>query len=201
MMHPRDDRRDSPRVLTRLYVRGMGEEREWTDRLGDLGLGGVGFEALHRPEAQRYQVRFAVPGELRLRTALAEVKSAVPLPGADPEAGPYFVHLAFVDPLFSDQLDLARAFDRMEASAERALQASIVGLSETARALDFDIEEAIHSMLPVNQETPGDGVHTDAPPHMSSLPERLSRGEGGLGRYVFGAIARDPRALSSRSSA
>lgn len=181
-------------------MRGLGGDRAWTDRLGDLGLGGVGFESLHAPEAERYQVRFVVPGEAQLRTATAQVRSAVPLPGAERGRGPYFVHLAFVDLGFEDERAIARALDRLEAKAERALAASIIGMSETAQALDFDIEEAIHSMLPVNHEGSEPPVSADAP-HLSSLPERLARGEGGLGRYVFGVMAKDPRALSSRSSA
>lgn len=200
-MHPRDDRRDSPRVLTRLYVRGLGEDREWTDRLGDLGLGGVGFEFSHAPAARRYQVRFVCPGETQLRTAMAEVRSAVPLPGATGHGGPYFVHLSFVSLSFEDEVAIARALDRLEASAERALQASLVGLAETARALDFDIDEAMHSMRPTNEEHTAEAETEAQHPHMSSLPQRLAAGDGGLGRYVFRAVGSDPRALSSRSSA
>ena len=184
-MQARDERRDSPRVLTRLYVRGLGADREWTDQLGDLGLGGVGFELPHAPAAHRYQVRFVVPGETKLRTATAEVRHAVPMPGASELDGPFFVHLAFVNLSFEDELAIARALDRLEASVERALEVSLGGINQGSFALDFDIDEAAHSMLP----------------HISSLPERLARGEGGMGQYVFGAISRDVRALSSRTSA
>lgn len=170
-------------MLTRLFVRGLGADREWTDQLGDLGLGGVGFELARAPAAHRYQVRFVVPGETRLRTATAEVRGVVPMPGATEMDGPFFVHLSFVNLAFEDELAIARALDRLEASVERALEQSLPGMSQAAISMDFEIDEAAHSMLP----------------HISSLPERLTRGEGGMGRYVFGAISQDVRALSSRS--
>lgn len=183
-MHPRDERRDSPRVLTRLFVRGLGADREWTDQLGDLGLGGVGFELPHPPAARRYQVRFVVPGETRLRTATAEVRQAVPMPAGATGSGPYFVHLSFVNLGFEDELAIARALDRLEASVMRAFEQSIGEPLGQPESYDFEIEEDVHSLVP----------------HMSSLPERLARGEGGVGRYVFGAIGADVRAFSSRSS-
>jgi hypothetical protein len=106
------DRRDSPRVLTRIYVRGLGEDRQWSERLGDLSLGGVGFEFPRAPEAEKFQVAFTVPGEERVRRATAELVDFDPLEGTLDRDHPFFVRLRFSRIAFEDERAIARGLDR-----------------------------------------------------------------------------------------
>lgn len=110
---PELDRRDSLRVLSRLHVRGLGEDRIWSDRLGNLSLGGVGFEFPRAPEAERFQVAFSIPGEARMRRAMAEVVDYDPLEGTLDRDHPFFVRLRFSKIGDHDLRALARSLDRL----------------------------------------------------------------------------------------
>lgn len=107
------DRRDSLRIMSRLYVRGLGEDRGWSDRLGNLSLGGVGFEFPRAPEAERFQVAFSCPGEARVRRVTAEVVDYDPLEGTLDRDHPFFVRLRFSRIEDDDQRALARSLDRL----------------------------------------------------------------------------------------
>lgn len=111
-LRPERDRRDSPRVLARLYVRGLGDDRQWSDRLGNLSLGGVGFEFPRAPEADRFQIAFSVPGDPRIRKAMAEVVDYDPLDGTLDREHPFFVRLRFARIGGDDERALARGLDR-----------------------------------------------------------------------------------------
>ena len=108
------DRRDSPRVMTRMHVRGLGADRKWGDRLGDLSLGGVGFVFPHAPEAGRYQVAFSVPGEARVRRATADLIDYDPLYGTLDRDHPFFVRLRFSRLDFEDERAIARSLDMLQ---------------------------------------------------------------------------------------
>ena len=56
------DRRESARVPVRLLVRDLALGGSFEARDGNLGLGGLFFEALHPPAGQRLEVRFLLPG-------------------------------------------------------------------------------------------------------------------------------------------
>jgi hypothetical protein len=57
-----DDRRDSRRVAIELLVRDAAAGGSFERRSGNLGLGGVWFDAFHPPPGNRVEVRFIVPG-------------------------------------------------------------------------------------------------------------------------------------------
>ena len=105
------ERRDSPRIMTRVFVRGLGADRAWVDCLGDIAVGGVGIQYPNAPEAERFQVGFYCPGEQQMRSAVAEVIDYVPLSGPGDSLGPCFVHLKFSKIAFEDQRALARSID------------------------------------------------------------------------------------------
>ncbi len=108
-----EDRRVGPRVMTRLFVRGLGDDRSWTDRLGDVAVGGVGFEFPKAPDADRFQVAFHCPGEEKLRHAVADVVDIEPLPGTQDREQPFFVRLQFSKIAYRDERALARSLDRL----------------------------------------------------------------------------------------
>ncbi len=92
---PHMERRNSIRIPTRLFVRGLGDDRAWTDRLGDVSTGGVGFEFPRAPEAQRFQIAFSLPGESRVRRATAELIDYDPMEGTRDRDHPFFVRVRF----------------------------------------------------------------------------------------------------------
>ena len=102
------DRRQSVRVLTRVFVRGLGEDRQWSDRLGDVSLGGMGFEFPRAPEAERFQLAFSLPGESRVRRATAELIDYDPLEGTLDRDHPFFVRVRFSRLAVEDREAIAR---------------------------------------------------------------------------------------------
>lgn len=105
------DRRDSLRVMTRLYVRGLGDDRFWSDRLGNLSLGGVGFEFPRAPEAERFQVAFSIPGDPRVRRATAALVDYDPLEGTLDRDHPFFVRLKFHRIRGEDEVAIAESLE------------------------------------------------------------------------------------------
>ncbi|MBI2375256.1 MAG: PilZ domain-containing protein [Deltaproteobacteria bacterium] len=63
---------------TLLFVRGLGANREWMERLGDLSVDGVGFDFPTAPAARDFEVSFRLPGEGAPRSLLATVTEARP---------------------------------------------------------------------------------------------------------------------------
>ena len=115
-MRQAKDRRESIRVLTRIYVRGLGEDRQWSDRLGDLSLGGVGFEFPRAPEAEKFQVAFTLPGDGRVRRATAELVDYDPLEGTLDRDHPFFVRVRFSRIAFEDERAIARRLDMVHSA-------------------------------------------------------------------------------------
>lgn len=130
------DRRQSTRVQSRLYIRGIGADRAVSDCLGDLATNGVGFAFPQLPAAEDFQIHFACPGEQQLRRGYARIIDADPLPGTRDRQSPFFVHLKFTKLATSDYDALGRVLDRLAAADD-----------------EFDIDEAAHSLLPVRADS------------------------------------------------
>lgn len=129
---PAHDRRASPRELTRLFVRALGGDREFLEVLGDLSIGGVGFELPHAPDSEEYVVRFSCPGEAVLRMARAHVIRADPSHARGGENdGHYAVHLRFTHVAPEDEVALARAFQSIQAVDD--VEIVVADPMETAR--------------------------------------------------------------------
>jgi len=176
-----DDRRESPRVLTTLWVRGLGADHFETERLGDLSIGGIGFELPEAPDADVYLVKFNCPGEQVVRKGFADVVDATPMPGTVHREAPFFVHLSWRDLEFDHERAIARHLDRVIRRNRHAARVpSILSLAEEALH-DFEVDEAVHSLVPV-------APHEVRGEQMSSLPERLRKGTGHLGDYLWGYL-------------
>jgi hypothetical protein len=103
-----EDRRVSPRLPTRIHVRGLGEDRYWSERLGDVSLGGVGFEFPRAPDAEKFQIVFSLPDDSRARRATGELIDYEPLEGTRDRDHPFFVRVRFTRIGFDDELAIAR---------------------------------------------------------------------------------------------
>jgi hypothetical protein len=96
------DRRDSDRVAIHLLVRDAAIGGSFEPYRGNLGLGGVYFDALHPPVGQRVEVRFLIPGEHEEIRAVGEVLRIS-------RDGPRFgTHVKFVDLPLAQELAIAR---------------------------------------------------------------------------------------------
>lgn len=107
-----EERRTSPRLPTRIHVRGLGADRQWSDRLGDVSLGGVGFEFPRAPEAEKFQIVFSLPDDARARRATAELIDYEPLEGTRDRDHPFFVRVRFARIELDDELAIARSLQR-----------------------------------------------------------------------------------------
>ncbi len=99
---PAADRRDSARVPLPLLVREVALGGSFEPYAGNLGLGGVFFEALHPPAGDRFEVRFLLPGlpeEIRARAELLRVTR---------EGERFGAHLRFVELPLETELAIAR---------------------------------------------------------------------------------------------
>ncbi len=96
------DRRDSVRIALPLLVRDVELGGSFEERRGNLGLGGVYFEALHPPAGNRLEVRFILPGRREEIQALGEVLRVTR------EGERFGAHLHFVDLPLDTELTIAR---------------------------------------------------------------------------------------------
>ncbi len=96
------DRRDSMRVPIQLLVRDAALGGSFEPFVGNLGIGGVYFEAAHPPVGSRVELRFLVPGareEIRVAGEVLRVSREGPRFGA---------HVKFVDIGLDAELAIAR---------------------------------------------------------------------------------------------
>lgn len=128
-----DDRRESPRLPARLYVRGLGDDRRLAERLGDVALGGVGFEVPRAPDTDLFQVRFTCPGEDRLRTGMAKVIDLTPMTGTLDRDGAFFAHLRFTQLQEADERAIARSLDALAQERRVALAKAQHALTRSRR--------------------------------------------------------------------
>jgi len=96
------DRRDSLRVPVRLLVRDVGLGGSFEPFDGNLGIGGVYFEALHPPVGSRLELRFLVPG------ARGEIRVAGEVLRVSREGPRFGAHVRFVEIPLEAELAIAR---------------------------------------------------------------------------------------------
>ncbi len=100
------DRRDSARVPIQLLVRDAALGGSFEPYVGNLGIGGVYFEAFHPPVGSRVELRFLVPGareEIRVAGEVLRVSQEGPRFGA---------HVKFVDIGLDAELAIARVLQQ-----------------------------------------------------------------------------------------
>ncbi len=96
------DRRDSARIPLPLFVREEALGGSFEEVRGNLGLGGVWFEALHPPAGDRFEVRVLLPGvreEIRGRAEVLRITR---------EGERFGAHLRFVELPLETELAIAR---------------------------------------------------------------------------------------------
>lgn len=96
------DRRESARVPVSLLVRDAALGGSFETRDGNLGLGGIFFDAMHPPVGSRLEVRFLLPGAPDEIHALGEVLRI------SREGARFGAHVKFVDIPLDAELAIAR---------------------------------------------------------------------------------------------
>jgi hypothetical protein len=96
------ERRDSRRVPIRLLARDTALGGSFEPYEGNLGLGGVYFDALHPPAGSRVEVRFLLP------RAPGEISVAGEVLRVSREGARFGAHVKFVDVSLDDELAIAR---------------------------------------------------------------------------------------------
>jgi hypothetical protein len=96
------DRRDSQRVAIHLLVRDAAVGGSFEPYAGNLGIGGVYYDALHPPVGSKLELRFMVPGARDEIRAFGEVLRVS-------RDGPRFgAHVKFVEIPLEAELAIAR---------------------------------------------------------------------------------------------
>jgi hypothetical protein len=97
-----DERRDSQRVPIQLLVRDVALGGSYEPYAGNLGIGGVWYEALHPPVGSRVEIRLIVPG------APEEVRAVGEVLRVSKEGDRFGAHVKFVDIPLEAELAIAR---------------------------------------------------------------------------------------------
>ncbi len=96
------DRRDSLRVPIQLLVRDVALGGSFEPFQGNLGIGGVYFEAFHPPVGRRLELRVLVPG------AREELRVAGEVVRVTREGARFGAHVRFVEIPLDAELAIAR---------------------------------------------------------------------------------------------
>ncbi len=96
------DRRDSQRIPIQLFVRDPVLRGSFDAYPGNLGIGGVYFEAAHPPVGGRVELRFILPGSRPEVQAVGEVLRVTC------EGARFGAHVKFLDIALDDELAIAR---------------------------------------------------------------------------------------------
>ena len=96
------DRRDSRRLPILLLVRDAALGGSFEPYDGNLGIGGVYFEALHPPVGHELELRFLVPG------AREEVRATGDVLRVSRDGARFGAHVKFVDIPLDAELAIAR---------------------------------------------------------------------------------------------
>jgi hypothetical protein len=99
---PTAERRDSARVPVKLLVRDFALGGSFEPFDGNLGIGGVWFEALHPPVGGALELRFLVPGAREEVHVLGDVVRVTR------EGDRFGAHVKFVDIPLEAELAIAR---------------------------------------------------------------------------------------------
>jgi PilZ domain-containing protein len=101
-----DDRRDSRRVPIQLLVRDAALGGSFEPFQGNLGIGGVYYDALHPPVGSRVELRFILPGAPEEIQALGEVLRV------SREGDRFGAHVRFLEIPLDAELAIARFLER-----------------------------------------------------------------------------------------
>ena len=102
------DRRDSPRIPVKLWVRMVDAGGSFEERDGDVGVGGAYFEDRHLPVGKAVQMRFSLPGktdEIRCEGEILRISE---------QPSKFGAHVRFVDLPTDAELAIARYIDDHE---------------------------------------------------------------------------------------
>lgn len=97
-----DDRRDSQRVPIELLVRDAALGGSFEPYRGNIGIGGVYFDALHPPAGSKVELRFMVPG------ARVEVQAVGEVLRVSREGVRFGAHVKFLEIPLDAELAIAR---------------------------------------------------------------------------------------------
>jgi hypothetical protein len=97
-----DDRRESGRVPIQLLIRDPALGGSFEPYDGNLGLGGVWFDAYHPPVGSRLEVRFLLPG------VPGEVRAVGEVLRVSREGDRFGAHVKFVEIPLEAELAIAR---------------------------------------------------------------------------------------------
>lgn len=97
-----DDRRDSHRVPIELLVRDAALGGSFEPYHGNIGIGGVYFDALHPPVGSKVELRFLVPGAREEVRAIGEVLRV------SREGERFGAHVKFIEIPLDAELAIAR---------------------------------------------------------------------------------------------
>jgi PilZ domain len=100
------DRRDSIRVPIQLLVRDAAVGGSFEPFQGNLGIGGVYFDALHPPVGSRVEVRFVLPG------APEEIRAVGEVLRVSREGERFGAHVKFLEIPLEAELAIARFLQR-----------------------------------------------------------------------------------------
>lgn len=101
-MPSNDERRDSHRVPIQLLVRDAALGGSFEPYQGNLGIGGVYYEALHPPIGSRVDLRFLVPG------AVEEIQGVGEVLRVSRDGDRFGAHVRFVELPLDAELAIAR---------------------------------------------------------------------------------------------
>ncbi|MGC4117018.1 MAG: PilZ domain-containing protein [Myxococcales bacterium] len=102
------DRRDSPRIPVKIWVRMVDAGGSFEEKAGDVGVGGAYFEDRHLPVGKAVQLRFTLPGksdEIRCEGEILRISE---------QPAKFGAHVRFVDIPTDAELAIARYIDDHE---------------------------------------------------------------------------------------
>ncbi|HEY3448178.1 MAG TPA: PilZ domain-containing protein [Myxococcales bacterium] len=102
------DRRDSPRIPVKLWVRMVDAGGSFEEKEGDVGVGGAYFEDRHLPVGKGVQLRFSLPGKTE------EIRCAGEILRISEQPSKFGAHVRFTEIPTDAELAIARYIDDHE---------------------------------------------------------------------------------------
>lgn len=102
------DRRDSPRICLKMWVRMVEAGGSFEEKDGDVAVGGAYFEDKHLPVGKQVQLRFTLPGKTE------EIRCDGEVLRISEQADRFGAHVRFIDMPTEAELAIARFIDEQE---------------------------------------------------------------------------------------
>jgi hypothetical protein len=99
------DRRDSPRIPLKIWVRQVDAGGSFEEKDGDVGVGGAYFEDRHVPVGKAVQLRFTLP------EAKDEIRCDGEILRTSDQPGKFGAHVRFIEMSTEAELAIARFID------------------------------------------------------------------------------------------